>query len=115
MEIHELNETQLALLINIVTQNNTFAVASIPEGHDDYAEKGVHYAEVAKDVEYLAFIGFIEDLSNKPGRHHVLNDIASKSTGYNYKAYTATEMAFLMFQSYLDETEKEMKYKYSIN
>jgi hypothetical protein len=115
MRIDEITKEQLALMLRIVNTNPLFSVATIPEDHKDYATKGAHYAEVVKDVEYLASLGFLSNITEQEGNHSGLRAVLNKATGYDYSVYVATEDGILMFQSYLDEAELEMKYRNTIN
>jgi hypothetical protein len=115
VKIHEISPTQLAIMVKAVSTTTLFSVATIPRMHQDFPEFGAGFENVKRDTEYLEFLGFVTDITSEPGEHKKIIDALEKSTGYQYHIYAITEMGLNMFQGYVDDLMKEMKYKNSIN
>jgi hypothetical protein len=115
MEINELTPTQLTIMVKVVSTTPLFSVATIPRMHQDFLEFGEGFANVKKDTDYLASLGFVKEITDEPGEHKKITEAIEKATGYKYNVYAVTELGLGMFQGYVDDLTKEMKYRNSIN
>lgn len=115
MQIDELSQGQLDLMVQVVAINPLFSVATIPEGHKHYEAKAEVYAEVVRDVQYLASLGFVEEVNDMEGEHNIIKEAAEKLSGYKYDVYQITKLGVSIFQGYVNDLTKELNYRNSVN